>query len=113
MYCEEMNPKKLKKITSPNTKSYDTEMVSHSSYIPQKISDYVLIKILHLNYEPPVILNRTLMFPENSIREHHNPLVECWSGTTRPLQPRQPGSTPGHFAIFDTYQFTKEASNGY
>ncbi len=37
-------------------------------------------------------------------------LMEGWSGTTRPLQPRQPGSTPGPFAISFLLRYCKEGS---
>ncbi len=32
-----------------------------------------------------------------------NGKMECWSGTSRPLQLWQPGSTPGHFATDSSY----------
>jgi hypothetical protein len=39
--------------------------------------------------------------------------LEGWSGTTWPLQLRQPGSTPGPFAIIHQYTFIGGGSHGY
>lgn len=77
------------------------EMASHSSYIhPIQDENHFLMRSPAVRSYPPAIEYREVNSPEIlRLRASLDHDVECWSGTTRPLQPRQPGSTPGHFAI--------------
>lgn len=75
-------------------------MASHSSIHPrQKDESSFLTRGPAIQSHPPKIVNRKSKTPDvQGARGRFKIKVECWSGTTRPLQPRQPGSTPGHFA---------------
>jgi len=100
--CEEMNSSTMRfKNVSQFGNNSKFEMASHSSYIhPIQDEHHFLMRSPVVQSYPPTIEYRGVNRPEIlRLRASLNRNVECWSGTTRPLQPRQPGSTPGHFAI--------------